>query len=261
MAGKFLIVDCDGVFYDTLPVIDEQVKKVNYYASDEYGNKLKMDSLNLHNRKYKLEEERSNNCRELLLLEKQIENSTQMRKMHFDLKDLVLEEVLREYKNRINYAIYTRENAFPGAIDQLNEIADRGVYDQIFMCSHVNTDCEVEEKYKAVKKEFQGRVILIPVKFHSVPYFDPITGEKNVNRLRANKIELFKIITGIKDLSKSSFIDDKSDIVDEARDAGVGFCYHKTPEDNTRDLLRRAYIDTLYGESRFKGKTKTKSLF
>lgn len=263
MEKPSLILDCDGVLYDSTPIIDEQVQKINYYASDKYGAELKRRSMEIDARRYELEEERSDYySKEMVDLRRQADELAKLRKMHFDLKDLVLEEVLSEYRGLINYNIYNYETAFLDAMEEITRIWERRVYEEIIVLSHVNQEREVVYKYYALKRDLP-MAEFIPVKFHFLPYYNPETGMKNEGRQRSNKIIYLQNQKGNKSFSTSTFIDDTSNIVDEAKEAGIRFCYHKGMDDTTKDLLKRAYIDTLYGYDRsdMKNKVRVKKIF
>ena len=36
MEKKILVLDCDGILFDSLKLIDEQVETINYMGSDSY---------------------------------------------------------------------------------------------------------------------------------------------------------------------------------------------------------------------------------
>lgn len=255
MNNRYLILDCDGVIFDSLKLIDVEVQKIKYEASDAYLQKLIKDSKKLHDRLHDLEQERDDSS-ELRKIKSSILKLSKLRLTHFDHKDLVLEEVLPEYKNRIDYSkIYTIDNVYPGVIELIKEIWNQGIYDKIFVNSQVNPDSEIEAKVNFFN-EYLPMVQFVPVRFHLEPYFDLVTHKKNNNRKRSNKIECFKIMTGIEDLSNSSFIDDTSGVIEEAKKAGVGNCYYKTKDMDTNHLLRNAVVDTLYVAKGIKVLTK-----
>ena len=98
-----LISDFDGVLTDSLPLIDEYVKEIDYEASDEYGRKLLSETNYYNAEKHRLEEERDFHSKEMKEIIEKLEELYRLRLRHYNHKDLVLEEVLPELRGRINY--------------------------------------------------------------------------------------------------------------------------------------------------------------
>lgn len=244
MSDNILILDCDGVIFDSIPLIDEYVKNIKYEASDAYKKELDSKELKARLMLNKFEEERSNNPSEYGLLKKTIRDIERKRKEHYEHKDCVLEEALKEYKDRINYkAIYQLENTFDGVINMIYTIYGKSLFKDIYILSHVNSQNEIIAKTDFFKK-YLPMVKFIPVYFHVENFFNS-DGTKNLKRIRTNKIGYFKNYTGIDDLSKAFFADDTESIINEARNLGVVYTYYKTDAISMVDLLRRISFDAI----------------
>ena len=245
MAKRRLLLDCDGVIFDSTRLIDKYVQKIEFRASDKYCELLNKMSADYHNQLHDLEIERSNNVEREANINSAIEEVRRLRKAHFLLKDMVLEEVLPKYKGLIDYArIFRLRNTFPGVIEKIKEICESGIFDEIFIVSHYNSPREAEVKIKFFR-EYLPMVKVILVKFHQDDF---ILGDdaKNSSRQRSNKIIEFSNQTGIVDHSHSSFIDDTLSIIEEAIEIGVGHCMHKGKRDKTVELLDKAFAFALY---------------
>ncbi len=244
MNQNVLILDCDGVIFDSLPLIDEYVQKIKYEASDAYSDELDFEELKIRAMLHRYEKERSNNPEEYGLIQKRIKNIEKRRIEHYDYKDLVLEEVISEYQNRINYdEIYQLENTFDGVINMIYTIYGKGLFNEIYVLSHVNCEREIIAKKKFFKK-YLPMIKFVPVKFHLDSFYNE-DGEKNIKRLRTNKIEYFRNYTGIRDLSSSYFIDDTESIINEARKIGVAGAYYKNGSSKTVDLLTKVSFEAI----------------
>lgn len=244
MNDNILVLDCDGVIFDSLPLIDEYVQKIKYEASDAYKKQLDMEEMRVRLVINRWEEERSNDPNQHGLLTKRIIDIKRKKKMYFEYKDKVLEEVLDEYKDRIDYQkIYQLENTFDGVLNMIYTIHGKGLFSDIYILSHVNTQKEIETK-KEFFKTYLPMVKFIPVMFHMEPFYNP-DGTKKNKRERTCKIEYFRNYTGIKDLSNIYFIDDSESIIDEAKDLGVGYTYFKNESASTIDLLTKISFDAI----------------
>lgn len=261
MKGHYLILDCDGVIFDSLPLIDEQVKKIDEIASDEYGRKLLIAKDRIDREIDYLEDERDTNSKRMQNLLRRRENIIALRREHYDHKDIVLEEVYPQFEGLINYdIIYQIENTFPGAVRLIRDISTWGIYEKIIISSQVNTDREINAKKNFFSK-YLPMVEFVPVKFHEEPYFDPVTGLKNENRARSIKIDSVKKTLGIHDFSQASFVDDTKIVLDEANEAGVAYCFHKKITDDIIHILRTACYCNLFSLIDMNNKGRVKKLF
>lgn len=240
-----LVLDLDGVIFNSLKLIDMRVKAIDERATDSYLARLIERSEELQKELYQLEYERVNDCDDIkadIMFE--LEKILRLRREHFDLKDIVLEEVFDEYRDAIDYHnIYLFKNTFPGVVETIWRIWSYGAYDCIIGESHYNSESECLAKKYCLEKHLP-MIEFLPVKFHMQPYFNPVTGEKNLKRIRTNKIDSLKKYLGTEDLTNVSFIDDSISIIREAEKAHVGHCYHKDAFDDINELLRKAYSDT-----------------
>ena len=239
-----LISDYDGVLVDSLPLIDEYVKEIDYKASDEYGRKLFERTDYLNKEKQRLEEERDIYGKEMQEINTELAELDRLRSKHYDHKDIILEEVNPEYRGLINYhEIYKIENAYPGVMELINKIWELNIYHQIIVNSNVNVESEIVAK-KALLKEYLPMVKFVPVRFHLDPYYNPITGLSNKNRVPSNKLAvLIKTVRNI-DVINSSVVDDTKGVIEKG--IALGFnCYHRRIEDDVRDVFINACNDTI----------------
>ena len=244
MDDNILILDCDGVIFDSLPLIDECVQKINYKASDAYKKELDTEEIKAIFMKNKWEEERSNNPSELGIIKKRMSDVKRKKKEHYEYKDMVLEEVNYEYENRIDYyKIYQLQNTFDGVINMIYTIYGKGLFKEIYVLSHVNSEREIDAKKQFFKK-YLPMVRFIPVYFHLDNFYN-VDGTRNLKRLRTNKIEYFKNYTGIEDMSTAYFIDDSISIIDEAKELGLSNAYYKNDSSSTNDLLTKIAFDAI----------------
>ncbi len=244
MIGRFLLLDCDGVIFNSNVLIDKEVQTIEFDASDKHCSILNKMESRCRDQLHELEDERAS-AEEIEHQKLTIEGICRLREEHFLLKDMVLEEVLEKYVGRIDYdKIFQMHNTFPGVIDKIREIQAAGVFDKIFIVSHYNSAREAAAKERFFAKFLPG-VEVILVEFHKDNF---IVGddEKNKLRQRQNKIAVFSARTGIVDLSLSSFIDDTLSIVDEARKFGVGTCVFRSKKDKTTTLLEEIHEKVLY---------------
>ena len=247
----YLLLDCDGVIFNSNPLIDNYVQRIEYKASDRYGMELDLESQRAHDEYHKWQYERSNDLEKLKKIRERIEEIGNRRREHFLLKDQVLEEVYPEYENRIDYdRIYQMRNTFPGIIKKIIDIWESGVYNKIFIVTHSNSPREVMAKMRFFRK-YLPMVELVFVKFHDEKfYYNPEEFEKNYLRRRTNKIEAFIKTTGIQDLSNSSFMDDTGSIVTEADELGVGYTYYKSEEEDSVEKLEGIFADTVIAKNK-----------
>ncbi len=239
-----LVSDYDGVLVNSLPLIDEYVKSIDYEASDEYGRLLFEQTDILNKEKQRLEEERNIYGNEMDEINRKLLDLSKLRTRHFEHKDIVLEEVYEHLRGLIDYkTIYQIENAYDGVIDLINEIWQLGVYHRIIVNSNVNVESEIRFKLEFLKK-YLPMVKFVPVKFHLDPYYNPLTGLKNLNRLPSNKLAVLTRIMPSIDVSNSSVVDDTKGVIEKGKQLGFN-CYHRRIEDNVCDIFINACNDTI----------------
>lgn len=244
MNDNILVIDCDGVIFDSLPLIDEYVKKIKYIASDAYKKELDQEEFGARLMLNRWEEDRSNDTHQHNLIRKKIRDVEKKRKEHYEYKDKVLEEVTDRYKGKIDYEkIYQLENTFDGVISMLYTIHSKGLFSEIYILSHANSKREIEAKKKFFQK-YLHMATFIPVMFHVDPFYNR-DGSKNTKRARTNKMAFFKNYTGMEDLSNVYFIDDTESIINEARELGVGYTYFKNDSTTTSDLLTKVSFEAI----------------
>lgn len=241
-----LVLDLDGVVFNSLKLIDSMVYRIEEKASDWYLQKNNKEIRDLSEELRQLKYERvsiTNRRREEI--ERRIAELERLNDEHFEYKDLVLEEVFDKYKGLIGYSnIYLLKNMFEGVIETIWTIYQSGIFERIIGASHCNVESEANAKIEACGKHLPMMEV-IPIPFHIEPFFDPLTGQK-LKRERTNKIEYLQKVLGLsdEDLSRVVFVDDTISIINEAMELGVGMCYHKRPFDDINDLLMRAYFNT-----------------
>lgn len=248
MAKKMLLLDCDGVIFNSNELIDQCVQKIYFCASDKYCKYLNDLASKLQSEIDQLNMERPNDSELKKSKERERQAVKELINDHFYAKDMVLEEVLPEYKDRIDYfKIYQKENLFPGILDRLNEIIGMKIFDDVYIVSHYNSENERMAKEQFFEANIPGIKVML-MKFHKEPFsLNAEDKEKNKKRERTNKILEFTNLTGIDDFSMTSFIDDSCSIVEEAEYLGVKNCYFKDKMKETgiylEDAIENAICD------------------
>ena len=244
MNDNILVLDCDGVIFDSLPLIDNYVKNIKYIASDSYKRELDQEEFRARLMLNKWEEERSNDPNQYGLIKKRIKDVERKRKEHYEYKDKVLEEVTDKYKGKIDYQkIYQLENTYDGVINMIYTIYGKGLFNEIYVLSHVNCKREINAKKKFFET-YLPMVKFVPVMFHIEPFYNQ-DGSKNTKRKRTNKIEYFKNYLSLEELSCVYFIDDTESIIKEALDLGVNNTFYKNDSSSTIDLLTKVAFDSI----------------
>ena len=253
MAKKLLLLDCDGVIFDSNRLIDEQVQKIYYCASDKYCTYLNDLAARLQNEIDQLNMERPNDSELKKSKEREKEAVKELISDHFYAKDMVLEEVLPEYKNRIDYfKIYQKENLYPGVLEKLYEIIGMGIFDDMYIVSHYNSENERRAKETFFEAYLPGVKVLL-MKFHKEPFIYGAENKKeNKKRERTNKILEFRDLTGEEDFSMTSFVDDSLSIIEEA-EKKVKHCFYKDKVTNTIFFLDKAVEFAIYDNDNSKG--------
>lgn len=247
MTKKILLLDCDGVIFNSNELIDKYVQKIYFCASDRYCKYLNDLSSKIKNEIDQLNMERANDSELKKSKEREQQAVKELINDHFYAKDMVLEEVLPEYQNRIDYfKIYQKENLFPGILEQLDEIIGMNVFDDVYIVSHYNSENERKAKESFFETNLP-KVKVLPIKFHKEPFSLKEEDEgKNRKRERANKLLEFVNLTGIKDFSMTSFIDDSLSIIEEAEHFGVKHCFYKDKVTSTSTLLEKTVEFAIY---------------
>ena len=103
MAKKMLLLDCDGVIFNSNELIDQCVQKIYFCASDKYCKYLNDLASKLQSEIDQLNMERPNDSELKKSKERERQAVKELINDHFYAKDMVLEEVLPEYKDRIDF--------------------------------------------------------------------------------------------------------------------------------------------------------------
>lgn len=203
MERRILCIDCDGVIFNTVQTMQKILAKINYILGPEFEEK------NIK------EAERNKN----------FDLADKYRRIRKITTDEVLEERRDFYKNRIRYReLYQEKNTFYGVVDMISAICEAGIFDEIYITTHVNS---LDEIY--AKQEFFGdylpQVKVFTIPFNDQPYDDNKENYyENFNRQRTNKpVEFFKA-TG-HDPKNTIFIDDSKSICAQAIELGAK-AYH-----------------------------------
>lgn len=226
MERRVLVLDCDGVIFNVVKLMKDLVAKINYVCSDDFKIKIidrafEQGETELYN-KYNA--------------------------IHKITKDNVLEETSDIYENKIDYdKIYTMKNTFPHVIEMISIIWESGLFDKIYIASHVNSEREVQAK----KKFFAEYLPMVDVRcyyFNDQPYIhDKEKYFENALRKRSNKPKYF-----FKDTHEKAehcyFIDDSSTICEEARYEGAE-ATHRDPDAEDPLSVFRDMLESLYSDN------------
>ena len=210
MERRVLCLDCDGVIFNTVHMIQEIIAKINYCCSQEFQEK-------------NIDRALQNNQMELY------DKYRRIRKITIDE---VLEETRDIYKNRIRYdEMYVYKNTFYGVIEMIAAICEARIFDKIYITTHVNSLQEVLAKTQFFG-DYLPQVEVFTIPFNSEPY-DPDKRNyyENFNRKRTNKPAEFFKAKG-EDPANTIFIDDSESICSQARELGAVayICNSKTDD-------------------------------
>ena len=275
MAKKYLLLDCDGVIFNSLSLIDEQVEKILYAASAKYLTELIAQLDFLVKKRNQMQEDRESE-EKIEEVKDSIKKLEYQKDKHYLTKDYVLEEVCPHFRKLINYfKIYIKENTYAGVIDFIRFIDNLKIFDGIYVLSQCNTDDEKMAK-ELFFHEYLPNLEVALVPFHPVPRFDPVTYMPNLERKRSNKMTYFvdymlkkpgvTIDNLIEDLADSFYIDDSQANIDDANsfvyvdeeknkyDVKCGHACLKRPEDLTTDILRKFVSEAMQIENKKRSK-------
>lgn len=235
---RILLLDCDGVIINGEP-LERKLHDINPKASKFYRRPIDAEYNKLEEQLKAKEIAGFSGSPEYREIELRIRENRKKRAIHHDIRDRVIEEVGIYQKKKINYTdIYRIENALPGVIDRIKAMWKSGIYSQIYVVTHCNTEEEI-----VAKSEFFSRYLpfveVIFVKVHLEPYNN---GKCNIT----NKIEEFKRVTGITDLSMATFIDDTKAIIDDGRNSGVDKCFFKPEYVESIKVFNQAFVSDWY---------------
>ena len=199
MERRVLCLDCDGVIFNTVQMIQRIIAKINYCCSPEFQEK------NI----------------DRALQDNQMDLYNTYRRIRKITIDEVLEETKDIYKNRIPYnEMYVYKNTFYGVIEMIAAICEARIFDKIYITTHVNSLQEVLAKTQFFG-DYLPQVEVFTIPFNSEPYnHDKKSYYENFNRKRTNKPAEFFKAKG-ENPENTIFIDDSESICEQARELGA----------------------------------------
>ena len=237
------ILDFDGVLVPGEDLMDEYIEKVCKEATNKYCEELFRKQTDLIKYQQQLEQERDIYGKEMKEVILELEALKRKIVKHFDFKDQVLEETEDKYRGIIDYKeIYQLKNIYPGVLELIWEIHDKGIYVQQLSNTHVNAETEIIAKRELLKKEFPP-MKFIPIKYHSDPYRDQY-GLVNRNRKPSDKVGRLLRMLSYVDIPVSTLVDNSVSIIKRGNELGLR-SYFVNKEDDPADIIRRAANDTI----------------
>jgi len=236
------ILDFDGVLVPGEELMDEYIKLFCYEATNEYCEKLFKRQSDLVLIQQQLEEDRNIYGKEMHEIINELEEIKKLLVKHFDLKDQVLEEANDKYRNKIDYKeIYQVKNVFPGVLEAVWKMHDKGIYYQQISNTHVNAEREIIAKKELLKKAFPP-MKFVPVRYHIEPYRDPY-GLLNKNRKPSDKVgRLIRTVPYI-DVRTSTLVDNSRSIITRGNELGLRTYFVKKNTDPY--VLNNPVINTI----------------
>lgn len=233
------ILDFDGVLVPGEELMDEYILEFCPEASNKYCDDLFSQQIDLIKIKQTLEEE--HDVIRLVELKKELDEIDRKIAKHFIRKDQVLEETEPEFENKIDYkAIYQRKNIYPGVLELVWDIHNRGIYQLQISNTHVNCETEIIAKRELLEKCFP-EMKFVPVKFHIIPY--RTNGLVNKDREPSDKVgRLIKAIPKIY-LPTSVLVDNSKSIISRGKELGLRTYY--VPENNDPMIITNPVINPI----------------
>lgn len=235
-------LDFDGVLAPGEELMDNYIRPVCKEATNEYCRELFSYQRELIVVQQQLEEDRNIYGHEMRQVKAELTEISRKLKIHFDLKDQFLEEADPKYKNVIKYfEIYQRKNVFPGILEVLWAIYDKGIYDLQICCTHVNAENEILAKKGLLTKDFPP-MKFIPVKYHLIPY--RTNGLVNRNREPSDKVGIMVRNIPNMDVSISPMVDNSKSIIIRSEELGLR-PYFVAQGDDPASVIMQAANDTI----------------
>lgn len=237
------VYDYDGVLVPGEELMDYYIEPVCREATNAYGEKLFERQLELIGEKQRLEIDRDIYGNEMDEILEELTEIEKKLKKHFELKDQVLEETEKKYENIINYdEIYRVENVYPGVLETLWEIYNRGIYQKMISNTHVNKDREIKAKEKLLKEAFP-EMEFVPIYFHIFPYRDR---EGFIVKDRKPSDKVLRMVRTLKyiDPLVSTYVDNSKGVIKCANKLGFRPYFVQKSED-PRDIIIQAANDTI----------------
>ena len=223
--------------------MDNYIDPVCHEATNSYGEKLFERQLSLVTEKQRLEQERDVYGSEMDEIVTELAELERKIKKHFELKDQVLEETEKKYKNIINYdEIYRRENVYPGVLEALWKIHESGIYQKMVNNTHVNMEREIKAKERLLKNDFPP-MEFVPIYFHIIPYRDR---EGFINKDRKPSDKVLRMARTKKYINPliSTYVDNSAGVIRCANKLGFRSYFVKKGQD-PRDSIIQAANDTI----------------
>lgn len=242
------IFDYDGVFVPGERLMDKHIiancgiHKEAIEATNEYGDSLFKEQLELTQQRQELELERNVYGSDMLKIVTRLNELNEKIRKHFERKDQVLEETEKKYENLINYdEIYVLENVYPGVLDKLWEIYDKGIYIKLINNTHVNKEREIVAKKRLLEKEFPP-MEFVPVYFHIFPYRD--SEGINKDRKPTDKVHRMYVNNKYIDPYSSTYVDNSSGVIKCAKKLGFR-TYFVDKSQDPKEVIINAANDTI----------------
>ena len=241
----YLVLDFDGVILPGEELMDNYVWDICQVASNRHKDQLFSRQIELIKMQQQLEEERSDD-KSLEEIQSELNDIKQKISMHYVKKDEVLEETVPKYINRIPYKeIYVKENIYPGILELIHKINDMGIYVELIINTHVNSEAEIIAKRELLRKVFPPHKF-IPVLFHLERYF--AESGITMKRERSNKVaRLIKALPYVSPLNNegvvSYFVDNTESIVKEAR--ALGFKAYFVEKNDDKYIKENPVLDPI----------------
>lgn len=251
------VYDYDGVFVPGEELMDDYIEPVCKEATNAYGEMLFNRQLQLVAEKQRLEIDRDIYGNEMDEIVDELAEIDRKLSKHFELKDQVLEETEKKYEKMINYdEIYQLEHVYPGVLEALWEIDNRGIYQIKLNNTHVNVDREIKAKEKLLRKEFPP-MEFVPIYFHIIPYRDR---EGFINKDRKPSDKVLRMVRTAKYINTltSSYVDNSKGVIKCADKLGFR-TYFVAKGQDPKDQIIQAANDTI--DTVHEGKIKKLSLF
>lgn len=165
--GRVLVLDFDDVILSSERLIDRDIAKYWYTASDRYARDLE--------RKFDAD-----------IIKTRDELDAEL-EIYRDKKNQILEEVYPHFEGKINYkGIISPQNISPLIAKQVRTLIRSNRYEMVIIESHYNSETEKKCKEQLINKLFPGAFFL-PVRFFEADYIE--SKKNNTPRTRTSKAE------------------------------------------------------------------------
>ena len=211
---RLFCIDVDDVIFNTEPVVQKILERIDYRATKKYREKIARES--------------SEDVQDLLDEHSNILNAILEETLYVEYDDEKEKTTLRSYP-QINYEeVYKEENLIPNSIQFVKSILDsRRKNDFVIFLSHMNPEREGIVKTKMLYKLFPEVDVVETLPFHIEP------GSKQMN----HKALWIQQVYGIKKLDNCYLIDNsRSNCKDFRKHGGKFIRYLQEGFDETNTL-------------------------